>query len=694
MNQYSFSQYDYDRTYHQEPSTQQLIYKKNNDHSDPLAAERLTLESYITPEMQWEILSILDQDFATINRFTGDMQGILSIDDLLAVIYQKLQSPINAEQKETLKNGLRTMLEATEIALFVANAEAAQKDPRFILYQTVNSQLLASLNSQKQNLQSVLKTINGIQVGEQSSYFSWIWGSSDTTNTTKEPIVDSRITVTIDPQSPTVTIPAELMASIIKNNDYKQMQNPIQAANLLFKQCFIAQQHHLKDLYRIGKIRINLQSPVSAHNYIYTNFPDFYNICQIAKNLVPGNQYRTDLQSMPSPEQQQAHLLLQHARQAIQTAVYIANKKSDINLGYLLPQFIKSRLDAILNQLLEYDAQINALCKDAKLGATLDDIYQEQQQTNLTKWAAGAVVATAVTAGAIYVNPTNVLGYVPSAFGYASQKGSDLMNWWNGSSTPTTPPTQGPAQEPATTTENPSWYAYVPSLSTIGKTGTTVAMVGNVGAGIGATLKQQGGDLAEIGQQLQYYGQQAGTAGAIAGGLTGNLGNVGTAIGTASRFVPGQAGAVGAAVGATIGASGAIYDAYDKGGAGTSAISALASSNSAINAITNAQKALTNADPNHNNLDIKILTPQEIYNIFISIIQKAVTQGGDLLGQLNQFIGYLFKNRMANPPLLEDMLQKLPQELVQQPGVAEPVNELINKLHQASALTQLNAQAA
>lgn len=683
INQYNFCEYGYNTTYNQDPTTD-YIYNKNKDHNDPLAAQRLTLESYITPEMQWEILSILDQKEATINRFTGDMQEILSIDNLLAVIYKKMQSPIDAQQKETLKNGLRTMLEATEIALFVANAEAAQKDPKFILYQTVNSQLLASLDNQKQNLQRILNEVNRIQVGEQSSYFSWIWGSSDTSNSTKTPGADSPITVAINPQSPIVAIPSELMASIIKNNDYKQTADKTKAANLLFKQCFIAQQHHLKDLYRISQIRINLQSPVSADNYIYGNFPDFYRICQIAKDLVPNNQYRSDLRSTPSREQQQAHLLLVHARQAIETAVYIANKKSNINLGYLLPQFIKSRLDEILGKLLEYNTQINILCKDPQLGATVDDIYQEEQQANILKFAAGIAV-TAVVGGGLYT-------YAPTALSIASQKGSDVMSWW---STPTAS-VQEPAEKNAAA-QSQSWYDYVPSASTIGNAGNVVAMAGGVSGAVGATLKQHGGDYAKIGEQLQYYSRQASTAGSLAGGLTGKAGNIGTAIGTASTFVPGQAGAVGSALGATIGAGGAVYEVYNTGGSGMSLISAAGSTNNAINATLNAKKALETANPNHDNRNIKMLIPQEIYNIFIQIIQQTVTQGGNLFDQLNQFIGYLFKNRMANPPLVEDMLQKLPQELTQLPAVAEPVNQIIYKLHEFSSpqqKTQLTAQAA
>ena len=679
--------------------------------------------------MQWEILTMLDYKELTINRFTGDVQGIPSIPQLLAIINQKM-GHLTPEKKVILKNGLRTMLEATEIAIFVANVEASLQDRQFIFYQTVNSNLLATLNSQKQNIENLIKRVNDIQIGEQSSYFSWLWSSTSNTAQSYKP--DSTITVSINPQSPLVTIPAELMATIIKNNDYKQTSDPNKAANLLFKECFIAQQHHLKDLHRIGQIRINLQSPVSAHNYIYTNFPDFRAICAIAKDIIPGNQYRSDLRAPVTPEQQQAHQLLIHARQAIQTALYISNKKSDINLGYLLPNYVKSYLDATLNVLLQYDKELSTLCKDPRYGATMQDTYQDEQWSTITTWAIRAAVTGAVVGVAYRISPE--LSELANIKDNLSKGFDSISNWWSGTSKPAnTDQKQEPVQGP----QQASWYDYLTkNAQTIGTTGKQVsfaaqalgqygATTGNkdlqkyaqyaqtagsiagglsdnyddVASAIGSTGKQ----IARIGQaaaqygaatgnsQLQKYAQYGQTGGLIAGGLTGNYADVAQSLGAGSSLVGGQAGAVGSALGSTIGAVGAAAQAknvYDQQGglmAAKAGLDAYQAGQDAYNKILHAYNVVQTSDKSSDNVNIKILTPQEIYNALIAIIQQTVSTGGNLIQQLSGFIDYLFSKQMATPPTISSALKQLPPELVQNPQVAQPVSQIIQVLDQISA---------
>lgn len=437
-------------TQYSNPSLNSSLNTKNRAHADRSTAFRLTQESYISPEMQWDILSFLGKNGLTINTITGAAQDFPPMDFLLQTVNSQLQYSMTSAQKESMKNALHAMLEATGIALFVASTEAAYQNQQFLMYPNINNELSANLNAQKQAIQTAISAVQAKitvdQPAQESSYFSWFFGSS--APTPQAPLISSQ-TVPVNTQSHEVTIPADLMPTIIKMNSYKEMSaDPVQAANLLFKQCFIAQQHHLKDLYRIEKLRINLQSPVSATNYIFTHFPDIYNkilnsypICQIAQNLVPSNQYRVDLKADLTNEQIQAHQLLLHIRQAIQTALYIANEKSSFNIGNLIPSSVISYLDGITSELTKYDTQLSLLCKDPRYGATLDDVYQDEQWAMITKVAAGVVV-TAVAGGALYA-------YAPSIAGYVATNASNWVpSWLGGSSAPIQGPQLPPANQP------------------------------------------------------------------------------------------------------------------------------------------------------------------------------------------------------------------------------------------------------
>lgn len=379
----------------------QYLYKRNTHHADFYAKDRLIEESLFSPAMAWNILFYMRQDRMVINKITGTVENLPKIAAVLKSIAQDLNNSaqIVSEQKQAMKNALHALLEATETAIFVTAVEAAYHDPRFIFQPTVNEQLISELNAQKQTIQSYVTAVNNITPYDEqyssSSYFSWLpsFGAA----ATPAPALSMQ-QLAIDPSSQTITIPASLMPTIVKTNDYKEMADAGQAANLLFKQCFIAQQHHLKDLNRMGKIQFNVSAPIGAQNYIYTRFPDIVQMCQIAQNFVTAQAPRVDLQAPLTQEQMIAHQLLLHIRQAVQTALFIANKKSSFNVGYLLPAAVTSYLDSIVGELTKYDTYLDALCKNPQFGATVNDTYQSEQRMMITKYAAGAIAAAAITA--------------------------------------------------------------------------------------------------------------------------------------------------------------------------------------------------------------------------------------------------------------------------------------------------------
>ncbi len=409
------------------------LYKKSTHHSDFFAKDRLIEESLFSPEMAWNILYYMRQDRMVINKITGAVENLPKIAAVLKSIAQDLNNSaqIVSEQKQAMKNALHALLEATETAIFVTAVEAAYHDPRFIFQPTVNEQLISELNAQKQTIQSYITAINNITPYDEqyssSSYFSWLPSFGAAANPASALSMQQ---ITIDPYSETITIPASLISTIVKTNDYKEMADAGQAANLLFKQCFIAQQHHLKDTQLISKIKFNINAPVNAHNYIYTRFPDIVQMCQIAQNFVTAQAPRVDLQAPLTQEQMIAHQLLLHIRQAVQTALFVANKKSSFNIGYLLPTTVTSYLDKIVGELTKYDTYLDALCKDPQFGATVNDTYQSEQRWMITKYAAGAVTAAAVTAiGLPYVTAATMATI--SGIASAGKTASEIASAWS-----------------------------------------------------------------------------------------------------------------------------------------------------------------------------------------------------------------------------------------------------------------------
>lgn len=672
------------------------LYTKSNDHSDPNAVNRLTNESYISPEMQWAALSFLGKKSIHLNKTTGMVEDLQSVDVMLVAINQQLNNQISNAQKESMKDALHAMLEATEIATFVANIEAAYKDPEYIFYKNTDSQLVANLNAQKQAIQTSLDKVKNMQAYDQpassSSYFSWIWGSN--TTATPQDVAHPAIIVPFDTATTTILLPAELMPAIIKNNDFKETADPVDAANLLFKQCFIAQQHHLKDSFRIKSIAVNLQSPLSATRYVFSNFPNIYDknlrsypICQIAQFLATSKQRRTDIQAPLIEEQEQAHLLLLHIRQAIQTALYIANKKSNVNFGYLLPASVTSYLDSIVSQLTQYDAELSRLCKDPLYGATIKDIYRDEQWATITKIAAGTIVFAAITGATVVYGPSaiqTVSGMLPSM--------------WTGSSNQTsTPPTSSldtkafsvkdgqsiVATSPATP-NNGSWFpswtngssqsAPVTPSALPQKTNfeTAVQYAQIASAVSGATAMASGtilaaektGYIAPLDESTRSLVQNTG---AIAGGAS---------------VLTGAASAVGGAVQALTNWN-SIFSPFF-------AVNALAGANNSLQRAGGYVQAQTGYGQNvQQNLPNQAqsqalpsqVPPQFMYDKFTQSIEKNIAQGINPVTDITRGTELLLEKGAADPQALRMVLEQLQQDQAQNPEIADSLGQLVQKIY-------------
>lgn len=333
--------------------------------------------------MEWAVLSLNNPTHFIINRITGAAQNIPTVSDMLSNIRTQLQTPhtITPERKEVLKSALLAMLEATEIALTVVAIKLAYNNPEI---EFAKDNLITGLNAQKTNIVEIQKQVNAVN-NQPSSYYSWMFGSNTPSKPAKLTYINQK-SVPFDNNAPSIAIPADLMPSIIQLHDYKQLSDATLAANLLFKQCYIAQQQH-----QDNPIAINQQNPLNANNFLYTHFPNIYingsyPICQDALKLGID-----------------ARLPLQQIRQAIQTALSIANKKFAGNLSSYIPQYFTSFLDGVLTQLMRYDEYVGNLCKIPMYGATREDLAKAAEWSNLSKAAAtvGTVAVLAIAYHAV-----------------------------------------------------------------------------------------------------------------------------------------------------------------------------------------------------------------------------------------------------------------------------------------------------
>lgn len=379
-------------------------YCSQLDVSNMPTADNLTKESYITPDMQWSVLSLLnDRAVAVLDKESGAIENLPSVSEMLQTISNKMVYFSNAE-KESMKKALNVMMEATEIAKFVVAAKVAYRNSNFIM---LHQQLIGELNNQKMMITMMLNNLNAKnafdQPAQQSSYFSWAWGGSSSPAPVQSYFGNPMQSVSVQDEAK-ITLQADFMNSVITNNDYKKMPDATQAANLLFKQCFIAQQQFAKNI-----IPLQLNNSINPSTYIYANFPEIYNkfsnnypICQKIQDIVMHEPFRSNVTLPVTDKQQQAFAMLLQIRQAVQTAIDIANKKSSVNVGSFLPSSVVSYLDGIVSQLMKYDAHLSTLCKNPQFGATTQDIALSQEWSTFTKVAAGTAVAAAVIGTAWY----------------------------------------------------------------------------------------------------------------------------------------------------------------------------------------------------------------------------------------------------------------------------------------------------
>lgn len=339
-----------------------------------IRSEQLILDSIVTLEMQFFIWKAIHPDYMfSINKEskkTAYQENFKTNPGIITEI--KKNSSIK-------KEALHAALEAIRIAKFTAAIDVAYDNPTYLFFApqlsstflipSINQELIEKLNEYEKEIKAKLSEITGINPFN----ILWSWIPQGISNLFFTNQYHQTLSKNYNLQGYTSYSDTE-MATIIKANDYKQKTNPKEAANLLWKQCLVAQNNY-KHLYK----KQNHISPI----YIYDEIADFNEFCHITIN---NNRISNSTK----------HIELLQTRKAVQTALFIANKNSVFYLGYILPTIITQYLDGVIEQLMIYDQKLSNLCKDPRYGATADDIWVDTILTRISYAAAGIAITAAI----------------------------------------------------------------------------------------------------------------------------------------------------------------------------------------------------------------------------------------------------------------------------------------------------------
>lgn len=334
-------------------------------HKPPLTVDSLTQQSYISPKMQWAVISYIDTPaFFEINKYTGAPEYIPTVQELLGAIDRQLLLPIDKKQYERLQEVLEIMLQATDIALAIVEIKVAHKDPLFVSLKTT---LLQDLQIQKKSIYAMRDALLAIK----KPIASWIWKDGFSF---KKPFLGAE-NILYDETLQTIRIPARYMHAINYHTDSEQRKNITHAANLLCKQCLLA----IQPYNDTRTVSLHLRGPLSTIGYVYSNILDIYNPHM---HTYPLCNYIILLDRT-------MHTDLVYLRQAVQTALVIVHRNIAMQKSSIL-HFTKGiHLHALADELAKYDMHLQALCTGRII---------EKEKSSDAWFIAKALTATLLTA--------------------------------------------------------------------------------------------------------------------------------------------------------------------------------------------------------------------------------------------------------------------------------------------------------
>jgi len=389
------------------------IFRNQDDDKDTKLrkANDLVANCYISVDMQDAVLSLFDKA-VIINAQTGKVKGLPNIE---AVIDKSVRFSNVAGYKNKITRALRAAYQAVEIAIFIASTEQLYSQKNYIYNSQNNNRFIAILKEKKgllENLlfeinptwsQNIWKTINPWNLFGKGSPKNVMHDHVETTpeTTLNQNLESDDLLLTKDDLVLTKTEIQRLLSNNNINNahNYKLISLPKNQADLLFEQCFIAQQHHT---YFAQFANLDITSP----SYRPARAITVPSIIEYAQKLEDR-----DLLTL--------HQLLLDTRLAIQTALDIATRNSDyIGSSILNPVYIR---DPLVAQLQSYDAIIAKLISDPMYGADNYDRFYAPMRDYITlglikgTYFAGAALAAYVTIYGAYQHGETLLttAYIP-----------------------------------------------------------------------------------------------------------------------------------------------------------------------------------------------------------------------------------------------------------------------------------------
>lgn len=353
-------------------------------------------KAYFSPEMQYTLLSYIKKPFC-LNLLTGkvgtfdeknnELDNLPSIQDII-------DYPAHNKKRIT---ALCTALEATRIAKFIASVDIAYKNLEYAFFQPnlsssflippLEQKLLEKFNQQEKIIYEALNNTTGYSLHYALSWLPTFSINFNLFSVDHKKNHDANITYPNKLINTIVCLPEKIIEAIIFNNDYKNYKknNSNQCANLLFKQCLIAQQS-LKDDDRFFNCYDPLNQSIDdiGNSYIFNNNLNVTNLIENLQNKLTDGQIT----------KQTIHKNFIEIRKAIHTAIYIANKQSNANFLYsVFPSIVTSYLDGTVKQLIKYDTIIDGYYKNEKYSGTKLNKYRDEMFTYITLIASGITIA-------------------------------------------------------------------------------------------------------------------------------------------------------------------------------------------------------------------------------------------------------------------------------------------------------------
>lgn len=380
-------------------------------------ADQLIKQSYISPGMQWGVLSIFNDPSFDIQTDTLQIGYIPTIE----AIVQQTKLAMARQNANQMMYALYTALQAVDLAIYSGDIEIyyqyfdiVSQSTGIKLPEGWKSLWLSKIVNNK-GMEPALKDalltkrslvqaeINRIKGGSWSAWLSFL----TTTPTLK--FVQKNQAVTKFQNNQLQTTDISIIQRLVRANDYSTVlartvdQQGQAQADLLIAQCFAAQYRPINQdiltIYRpnaINQQTINSQQESLA---LYAYFPSIDQFIRDIKSLQKNTDQGGVVRQRVFSENETTYIrqLILNLREAINVALLIAQKNSSY-YEYIAGSIASSQANPIVTKLLDYEKQLTDCFTTF---ATDDDVNAEYWRSFIPQITVGKVITVAAAATAL-----------------------------------------------------------------------------------------------------------------------------------------------------------------------------------------------------------------------------------------------------------------------------------------------------